>query len=52
MNLQSTSDFKQLIQADCVALLADGIETAAINGQLAAAMRITQNFAHHFAHQK
>jgi hypothetical protein len=23
-----------------------------INGQLAAAMRITQNFAHHFAHQR
>ena len=23
-----------------------------INGELAAAMRITQNFAHHFEHQK
>lgn len=32
MNLQSTPDIEQLIRADFVALLADAIDTAAING--------------------
>ena len=32
MNLQSTPDIEQLIRNDFVALLADAIDTAAING--------------------
>ena len=32
MDLQSTPDIEQLIRADFVALLADAIDTAALNG--------------------